>query len=220
MLNALKSYKKPVTKEEEEQEFQAIFQLLSTMASNGAPRVITIDDTVVSNEVLIPETTSPFPPHHVVEQEVVIHSPLSPAPDPVEKVSHEPVKRGRGRPKKVVQTDPSVPIHIENPCEACGRPVRKNKKWKHNYEHSIVCTKWMQFEEKEELTENATTPFHNKIYELLLDCIATVDRPTQCRHCEVTFLNRSNLHYHLNHSVVCNRFSYVFFKKRMKEIYL
>jgi hypothetical protein len=232
MLNALKSYKKPLTKEEEEQEFQSLFQLLSSMASNGPPRVITIDDTgdvpIVLNEVHVPETTSSFQPNIIAEQAVVTHTPLSPVVpvSPVDSVAptpaSDPVKRGRGRPKKVVYTDPSVPIQIQNPCEACGRSVRKNKKWKHNYEHSVLCTKWMKFEEKEKekLTEKANEPFHSKIYELLLDCVATIEHPNQCRYCEVTFLNRSNLHSHLSRSVICNRFAYVFFKKKMNEIYL
>jgi hypothetical protein len=229
MLNALKSYKKPLTKEEEEQEFQSLFQLLSSMASNGAPRIITIDDTldvpIISNEVLVPDTPPSFQPNIVAEEVVVVHTPLplvaSPlAPAPVEKNPDEPVKRGRGRPKRVVHTDPSALLQIQNPCEACGRSVRKNKKWKHNYEHSMLCTKWMKFEEKEKLSEKANEPFHSKIYELLLDCVATTEHPNQCRYCEVTFLNRSNLHSHLSRSIVCNRFAYVFFKKKMNEIYL
>jgi hypothetical protein len=232
MLNALKISKKPLTKEEEQEEFQFIYDLLSRMVSSGAPRVLTIDDssqhsphdissTPIINEIIAPiaPTTSTAPTAPTASTASIPMMIENVLPLPIE----EPVKRKRGRPKKIICTTPSLPPPIENPCEACGKSVRKNKKIQHNYEHSIVCKKWMNCAEKdaekEEIKMKTGQPFHHTMHEWVKECISSNENPNQCQHCESIFLNRSNLHNHLHHSMVCNRFAYLIFKKKMKEFY-
>lgn len=226
MWNVLKSYKKPVTKEEEDQEFQSIFQMLSAMSTQGAPRVLTIDDSLpLQNEIILPESELADESTLVNTSNPTGESNLEDEPKPAEKdiiesIGIVPVKRKRGRPKK------SESFHPSRACEACGRFVRKNKKWNYNYEHALVCKKWMNYIqlEQQEQQEQKPNPLHESFYlfmtEQLRECMTTKEAPLQCRHCEISFLNRSNLHHHLHYSKVCNRFCYELFKKKMKEIYL
>lgn len=198
------NYKKPLTEEEEKEEFNTLYQLLSTMVSKSTSQGSSMEETRPS----LPSSLEKEPSSSLVfSNEIIAIHPLS-------------VTR-KGRPKKIHEKERREKIAKKKEkieCEVCKKKI-KRRTFEHGYEHSEICKQWYLHPEKNELKQPVTELFHNKINQLIRDCMEMPEHPPfHCVHCQSSFSTRTNLTTHFTSSVACNHLAYLTFKKKVMDL--
>jgi uncharacterized C2H2 Zn-finger protein len=224
MWAPLTTYKKPLTKEEEKQEFDSIYQLLQSMVRKPAEP---------SQPVEVLEVSPPAPPLLITHEPIIEHDmttfPLStsddlfqssefdkPAvPSPKKEQTNivvQPPKKPRGRPKKV-QPESARGMR----CVSCKESFQKNSDYLLHFDTAPLCMRAHSspypFQPRHPITQSLYTTVH----EWLTKAIATEENDTQCRHCGSPFKNAQNLYRHLSTSHPCNQLAHIEIKKIVSE---
>lgn len=228
MWAPLTTYKKPLTKEEEKQEFDSIYQLLQSMVRKPTEEKPTEVDTEISYK---PQEIEKI---EVVETNEIIHDiqsfPLSTSTDlfdiPVtvdktnsvrpDLILNHPThseKKARGRPKKI---RPAVIIpSISCPC--CETTFTKNSEYLLHFDTSPLCMKSHTtpyiFQPRQRITQSLQLLIHD----WFMKSISTTENDTQCRHCNTMFKSLNKLYRHLSTTPICNHLAHIELKKIVSE---
>ena len=189
------------------QEYTELYRILSHLASTQQPVEL---QTILEPPRAITPFFDRYDMHGVHANEIVLPSTLAP-PNPVPKRKY--VRKARLLLEGNTPDVPPTPSSRRSKCTACYKWFPNKEARLLHQTDSVLCAEWMATGNKD---KPVTEHIHNVIHDLLHDAI-TGPLPYQCRFCSRTFSNKGNQRKHLHDSIICNRFAYMEFKKKVLE---
>ena len=147
----------------------------------------------------------------------------------INKLNKSEIKQGQNQTNEIIFKEKKEPIEeiiiirrmepdneVEIKCDSCSKMfLNSDLLEKHLSKHN-ECIVWKSHPEKSE-DINLETGLHLIITKLLSQALRNENK-LECKWCQSSFISVGNLNKHLNTSRICNKLTFVEFKKLINEI--
>jgi len=230
MWKSLGTIKKPRSKEDEKEEFDTLYSLLSRLAEQGKQAVETSSDKKEDppqNELI----EIPSDELHVIQEDPWLEDKKE--EEDKDKDNEEDGGDTENQENKETTDDPNeiykqmiMPASMKKKkrgkgirnrkqgifqCKICLKSFALESRYVEHFEKSDVC-KRMVMSANQEKFPILNRPIHMLVHDWL-DRVITGEKELQCRYCGVSFINKGNHHKHFYTAFACNLAAYHEFKK-------